>query len=49
MSDAIERNLQAICNSPSYRLAELDIDFLRRPELRPVRLELELLKIRTIR
>ncbi|RIK79447.1 MAG: TIGR00730 family Rossman fold protein [Planctomycetota bacterium] len=31
-------------NSPSYRLAEDDTDFLRRPELRPVRLQLELLK-----
>ncbi|MCF7993161.1 MAG: TIGR00730 family Rossman fold protein [Thiohalocapsa sp.] len=30
--------------SPSYRLAYADIDFLRRPELRPVRLQLELLK-----
>ena len=44
MSDEIERNLQAICNSPSYRLAELDTDFLRQPELRPIRLQLELLK-----
>jgi len=30
--------------SPSYRLAFADIDFLRRDELRPVRLQLELLK-----
>jgi hypothetical protein len=30
--------------SPSYRLAYADIDFLVRPELRPVRLQLELLK-----
>jgi uncharacterized protein (TIGR00730 family) len=36
--------LAAILNSPSYRLAENDTDFLRRPELRPVRLQLELLK-----
>ncbi len=28
----------------SYRLAYTDVDFLRRPELRPVRLQLELLK-----
>ena len=39
-----EDNLQAILDSPSYRLAELDTDFLRREELRPVRLQLELLK-----
>ncbi len=30
--------------SASYRLAYADLDFLRRPELRPVRLQLELLK-----
>lgn len=30
--------------SPSYRLAYVDEDFLCRPELRPVRLQLELLK-----
>jgi uncharacterized protein (TIGR00730 family) len=30
--------------SPSYRLAYADVDFLVRPELRPVRLQLELLK-----
>ena len=39
-----EENLQSILNSPSYRLAELDTDFLQREELRPVRLQLELLK-----
>ena len=43
MSD-IERNLNEILGSPSYRLAELDTDFLQRKELRPVRLQLELLK-----
>ncbi|TVQ86546.1 MAG: TIGR00730 family Rossman fold protein [Chromatiaceae bacterium] len=31
-------------DSPSYRLAYADTDFLRRPQLRPVRLQLELLK-----
>ncbi|SET21329.1 TIGR00730 family Rossman fold protein [Oceanicella actignis] len=31
--------------SPSYRLAFQDLDFLKRDELRPVRLQLELLKI----
>jgi hypothetical protein len=30
--------------SPSYRLAFADFDFLKRDELRPVRLQLELLK-----
>lgn len=35
---------EAILQSPSYRLAEEDIDLLKRPELRPVRLQLELLK-----
>jgi uncharacterized protein (TIGR00730 family) len=42
-NDAID-NLSAILASPSYRLAELDTDFLQRPELRPVRMQLELLK-----
>ena len=37
-------NLQAIFESPSYKLAEFDTDFLQRSELRPVRLQLELLK-----
>ena len=35
---------QAICNSPAYRLAYEDVEFLRDDELRPVRLQLELLK-----
>ena len=39
-----DENLQAILNSPTYRLAELDTDFLQRDELRPVRMQLELLK-----
>lgn len=37
-------NLQAILNSPSYRLAELDTEFLQRDALRPLRMQLELLK-----
>lgn len=37
-------NLKAILESPSYRIAAEDTDFLLRPELRPVRLQLELLK-----
>ena len=39
-----KERLQKILDSPSYRLAQLDTDFLTRPELRPVRLQLELLK-----
>ncbi|MEJ2102936.1 MAG: hypothetical protein P8X68_23645, partial [Desulfobacterales bacterium] len=34
----------AQCRSPSYRLAYQDQEFLLRDELRPVRLQLELLK-----
>jgi hypothetical protein len=37
-------NLQAILGSPSYRLPEKDIEFLAEPGLRPVRMQLELLK-----
>lgn len=36
--------LHAILSSPSYKLAEEDTDFLKRPALRPVRMQLELLK-----
>lgn len=39
-----EANRTAILASSSYRLAEHDIELLARPELRPVRLQLELLK-----
>jgi uncharacterized protein (TIGR00730 family) len=38
------KNLEAILHSPSYLLAEQDTKFLQRPDLRPVRLQLELLK-----
>lgn len=38
------RNLQQILASPSYRLAERDLDLLAQPELRAVRLQLEFLK-----
>ncbi|MEX2560551.1 MAG: TIGR00730 family Rossman fold protein [Pirellulales bacterium] len=44
LSAAAEANLRAILDSPSYRLAEVDTEFLARPELRPVRMQLELLK-----
>lgn len=36
--------LQAILQSPGYRRADQDLEFLERPELRPVRMQLELLK-----
>ncbi len=39
-----DEKLAAILSSPSYRLAELDTEFLQRDELRPVRMQLELLK-----
>jgi len=39
-----EENLKAILESPSYILAEEDMALLKRDELRPARLELELLK-----
>jgi uncharacterized protein (TIGR00730 family) len=40
----VEANLEAILRSPSNKLAEIDTEFLARPELRPVRMQLELLK-----
>jgi uncharacterized protein (TIGR00730 family) len=39
-----DANFQAILSSPSLVLAERDLELLARPELRPVRLQLELLK-----
>jgi hypothetical protein len=39
-----EENLRAILESPSYTLAEEDLEFLKRDALRPARLQLELLK-----
>lgn len=44
----IEQNRQAILESHSYRMAELDIDFLGRGEQRPVRMQLELQKVETL-
>jgi len=44
----VERNRQAILDSHSYRMAELDIDFLGRGEQRPVRMQLELQKVETL-
>jgi hypothetical protein len=43
-----EANRQAILNSPSYRLAEYDFDFLKRDDIRHVRMTLELLKTETL-
>jgi uncharacterized protein (TIGR00730 family) len=37
-------NLKKIVESPSYRVAYKDVDFLAQPEMRAARLELELLK-----
>ncbi|MHC4178885.1 MAG: LOG family protein [Planctomycetota bacterium] len=39
-----EKNLQEILRSPSYRVAYKDVDFLTSADLRPTRMELELLK-----
>ncbi len=43
-SAEMDQRLQAIINDPSYRLAYLDQDYMTRDDLRPLRLELELLK-----
>jgi uncharacterized protein (TIGR00730 family) len=44
MDDEAERRLRLISKSPSYVKAYEDVVLLNRPELRPVRLQLELLK-----
>ncbi len=44
MNDDLRTNHDQILNSPSYRVAYKDTDFLNQSELRPVRLQLELLK-----
>jgi uncharacterized protein (TIGR00730 family) len=43
-SQEMEKNLQAILASPTYLPVEQDLQFLKQPELRPIRLQLELLK-----
>jgi uncharacterized protein (TIGR00730 family) len=48
LSDRVAANRKAILESPSYRLAEYDVDFLRRKENRPLRMQLELLKTETL-
>lgn len=44
MNDELNANLKTILESDTYRLAEVDTVFLGRPELRPMRMQLELLK-----
>jgi len=44
MIDDVEARLERILQSPSYRLAQQDVDFLSSPKLRATRMELELLK-----
>jgi uncharacterized protein (TIGR00730 family) len=46
--ERIARNRDAILASPSYRLAEDDVDFIGLPEQRPVRMQLELAKAESI-
>ena len=48
MNPSVESNRLAILSSPSYRLAELDMDFLGRDGQRPVRMQLELQKAETL-
>jgi len=47
MTDDAQLNLEAILRSPSYRMAEEDIAFIKSEGLRPVRMMLELLKVET--
>ncbi len=44
MNTSLQERLEAILASPSYSLAEEDIELLQRDELRPARLQLEFLK-----
>lgn len=44
MNERERRMLDEIIKSPSYLRADRDLEFLDRPELRPVRMQLELLK-----
>jgi uncharacterized protein (TIGR00730 family) len=48
LPEAVAANREAILKSPSYRLAEYDVDFLKRKENRPLRMQLELLKTETL-
>jgi uncharacterized protein (TIGR00730 family) len=42
--EELRKNQQAIVDSPSYQLAEEDLNFIGHPDLRPLRMQLELLK-----
>lgn len=42
--EELQKRLQDIMDHPSYRLAYMDHDFIQGEDLRPIRLELELLK-----
>ena len=44
MPEDLAANIKNIIQSPSYRVAYRDVDFLLRPEMRAARIELELLK-----
>ncbi|MEN1678314.1 MAG: LOG family protein [Planctomycetota bacterium] len=44
LPDRVEANRQAIIKSPSYVLAERDMEFMKDAEMRPVRMQLELQK-----
>lgn len=46
--DDVAANRDKILASPSYRLAEYDVDFIGRRENRPLRMQLELLKTETL-
>ena len=43
-SEELQQRLKDIIEHPSYKLAYLDTDFIRSDDLRPLRLELELMK-----
>jgi uncharacterized protein (TIGR00730 family) len=48
LPENVAANRLAILESPSYLLAEIDVDFLKRKENRPLRMQLELLKTETL-
>ena len=48
LSERAKKHLRAIHQSPAYRRADQDLAFLNSEELRPVRLQLELLKAELI-
>lgn len=47
LPENVAANRIAILESPSYLLAEIDVDFLKRKENRPLRMQLEMLKTET--